>query len=379
MPEVKYVDGTWRFEYTASETAALKRLRGLWSHDQEKTGDLLDLVTEHLGVLEQHPDLVEAHRLVSMAYLKLGNLQEEGFHLHSAFRSAEKAIDGQTCTFDTNISENWSFLRTVDDLCEYLWVTRNRTGSVEVARRRVGWTEGDLNPMRLDLAMRLLREEPYGPSPTEAVEILIALRAGYPMARYELALARMKDSDWTEAASELRLAVLANPYTAEALLFGPGTSWTLPLMLGKGVQHGRYAANMYATEWRAGWGGRELTFLRWVHSYPLFVMERARVQFFDEQLRWAETASARNKLNQERNDAVAEITKDIRETSSAAVEPRMRLTRRTLDNARQSYVEATATHSDAEAAADKDTTPRQADATREAVKPWDDLRHGAGG
>ena len=389
MPEVKCVDGTWRFEYTPSEAAALKQLRRVWDRRTEDSAELTDLVSEHLKVLEEHPDLVEGHRMVAIAYHRVGNLQDDGAHLHLALASAEKAIKGRPCVFDSEIADNWTFLRAVEDLSDFLWQTHATKASVELTRRRVSWTENDTNRIRLQLAHRLLREHRSRHGSDEAIDILGGLRTRYPSAYYELGLARIMEASWARAAAELRLGLLANPYIAEALLFGPGSSWPLPLMLGSGDHRGRTAAHVYATTWRSGWQAEGLYFLRWVQSYPPFVIERARVQSFEEQLRWADSACERRELIEKRNSAIAEIKEDLDKTSAAAVEPRVRAQYQTIESARRNYLPGSAAAAGAQEGAESQGRRQEAagsdehagtpdPATRETFKPWEELGDSTG-
>ena len=133
----------------------------------------------------------------------------------------------------------------------------------------------------------------WNPNDNQGVRLIIGseyLRAGdramagkvlrehadeYPPYRYELGLLHLQKQKWAEAATSLRHGFVNNPYIPEILCGNPapmplriweGSNW-------QGAETAREYVGEYGELWR--WTADALEFLRWLHTHPRVMAERA--------------------------------------------------------------------------------------------------------
>ncbi|MDE2915429.1 MAG: hypothetical protein OXL68_21240 [Paracoccaceae bacterium] len=115
----------------------------------------------------------------------------------------------------------------------------------------------------------------------------------FPPYRYELALLFFRRGQYAEAATSLRFGFVENGYIAKVLCGNPHplptgiwhrTSWAGPDLA---VEYASDYGNLWHQEADA------IAFIRWLHSHPAVMAERARVLKQQEALLWEQNPDRR--------------------------------------------------------------------------------------
>ena len=120
--------------------------------------------------------------------------------------------------------------------------------------------------------------------------------AEYPPYRYELGLLHLQKQKWAEAATSLRYGFVDNPYIVEILCGNPDPM-PLPIWEGSNWQEAETAREYvgeYGELWRRTADARE--FLRWLHTHPRVMAERAAVIECRQELLWENDFNARGRI-----------------------------------------------------------------------------------
>ncbi len=125
--------------------------------------------------------------------------------------------------------------------------------------------------------------------------------------RYELGLAQFEDEKYVDAATTLRHAGIENPYIAEHLT-GNLFPEPMPLWLGSNL-HDYEGAYDYEEHWSKRWeeNGEATDFLRWLHTHPRVMAERAAALAPVEELLWEQDVPRRHALIEKQNAVRAGI------------------------------------------------------------------------
>lgn len=153
--------------------------------------------------------------------------------------------------------------------------------AIAMMEKMLKWNPIDNHGIRLILGSDYLHNRK-----TAKAEKLFVANAFYPPYMYEMGLLQVMREDYVAAATWLRRGFLGNAYIAELLC---GNSNPIPLAMSHGTNHAELElAKIYVKGYQALWrANREsILFLRWLHTHPKVMMERA--EFFDcqQQLLW---------------------------------------------------------------------------------------------
>ena len=129
-----------------------------------------------------------------------------------------------------------------------------------------------------------------------------------PAMRYELGLAHFEDKKYVDAATTLRHAGIENPYIAEHLT-GALFPEPMPLWLGSNLHdyEGAYDYEEQLVEALGGERRGHRLSLRWLHTHPRVMAERAAALAPVEELLWEQDVPRRHAPIEKRNAVRAGI------------------------------------------------------------------------
>ena len=199
--------------------------------------------------------------------------------------------------------ENRPFLRAAYGIARCQFKLGRTEDGLSMLGRIVSWNPDDDQGVRFMIGSEYLRagEEEKARSffETEASQ--------YPPYLYELALLHFRREDYVAAATALRAGFVENGYVAEILCGYPDP---LPV----GIWHGNgfsmpQTAKDYVSDYGRLW--REtphaIAFLRWLHTHPCVMAERASILRYDEAILWELDAERRASLSRTRSAAARRI------------------------------------------------------------------------
>ena len=148
--------------------------------------------------------------------------------------------------------------------------------------KMLAWNPGDNQGIRYLIGSAYLRAG----EPDKARAFLAAEDNDFPPSRYELALLHLREEDFRAAATSLRLGFVENGYIAEMLC---GMPHPLPMTIWHGSNFAepelaRDYALQYGDLWHRTPGA--VAFLRWLHTHPAVMAERAAILECWETLLW---------------------------------------------------------------------------------------------
>ncbi|MDE0242652.1 MAG: tetratricopeptide repeat protein [bacterium] len=258
---------------------------------RHRTGRLRE--KQYLGALkklvEQHPWFIDGHVHIGNALHDNGEFKhalvayERGYALGTAALPA-----GFTDHIPWGHLENRPFLRAAHGAA----LTQSKLGrhaeSIEMLEKMLMWNPEDHQGVRFVIGSEYMRE-----GEDEKAMSYFESGMGYPPYCYERALLLLRQGRFVESATSLRLGFVANGYIAEALCGNPRP---LPV----GIWHGNSwsgpdVAIDYASDLGKLWhqSRNAVAFLRWLHTHPKVMAERAGILQWREALRWERDATRR--------------------------------------------------------------------------------------
>lgn len=193
--------------------------------------------------------------------------------------------------------ENRPFMRAALGVARCQVRLGRTTEGISMMEKMLTWNPDDDQGIRFVIGSEYLRT-----GQEDSARSFFETEAGYPPYRYEMALLLLRQGRHAEAATSLRLGFVENGYIAEILCGNPNplpigiwhdTGWAEPALAMKYVLD-------YGKLWHAT--PDAVAFLRWLHTHPKVMVERAGVLHWRETLLW-EHDSARRISIMEREDA----------------------------------------------------------------------------
>ena len=261
-------------------------------------------------LVARHPWFVDGHAHLGNRLYREGRFEQA---LDTYTRGFSLCMEALPSGFEAPIGwihlENRPFLRAAHGvaLCQFK-LGRTEDG-LSMLERMLAWNPGDNQGVRFIVGSEYLRAGQDG----NALPFFEAEAPHYPPYRYELALLRFRRESYVTAATSLRLGFVENGYIAEILCGNPD-----PLPIGIWHGHGdrmpqtaKDHVSDYGRLWRETPGA--IAFLRWLHTHPLIMKERADILRYDEETLWERDAERRVFLSRTQGAARRRIDDELSE------------------------------------------------------------------
>ncbi len=262
----------------------------------------------YVGALE---DLVAGIPWFIDGHAHLGNALYEQGKVKLALESYERGYSLGTELLPSRFGEfiEWKFLENRPFLraAHGAALCRLQLGHLEdaiaILEKVLVWNPDDNQGIRYLIGSEYLRagedEKAESYFVTEATE--------YPPYRYDLGLLLLRQGRHVEAATSLRHGFVENGYIAEILC---GNSNPMPCAIWHGSSLAEPGmAKEYASHCAALWHltPDAIPFLRWLHTHPMVMAERAAILECSEALLWEHDFEKRGSILRTQNDAQKRI------------------------------------------------------------------------
>ena len=273
--------------------------------DRRDTGRLDE--DRYLRALE---DLVVRHPWFIDAHAHIGNSLYDRREFERALGAYERGYALGTAAlpagFEGRVAwrylENRPFLRAVHGVALSQVRLGRRGDGISTMEKMLAWNPDDHQGIRLVIGSEYLRA-----GEDERAMSFFEMETDYPPYRYEMALVLLRLGLHVEAATSLRRGFAENGYIAEVL---SGNPHPLPA----GVRHGSaWAEPGLAMEYVLDYGmlwhvtPEAVAFLRWLHTHPKVMAERAGILQWQEALLWERDAARRASLGEKADAAWSRI------------------------------------------------------------------------
>lgn len=274
--------------------------------DQRDSGDLSlkRYVLAIAALVERYPGFIDGHAHLALAYLDQGNLKMAVEAAQRGVAIGQQAIPpGFNSPIDWGWLENRPFLRAVHTLTLCHQRLGHRREAIAMMSRLLRWNPNDNQGVRFLLGSEYLRDG----NTKKASQLMKREADRHPPYLYELALIDLIAGNMIGAATLLRRAFVVNGYVAEILCGNPdplplaiwhGSNLAEPEIAGEYVEH-------YGDLWRTT--PAAIAFLRWLHTHPKVLAERARIYGIKEQLLWENDPLKRRALLDQEEDFMEAI------------------------------------------------------------------------
>ncbi len=231
----------------------------------------------------RYPSFIDVHAHIGFALIEQGKTRRALEACRRGVEIGEAAIPSAYAgVIEWGWLENRPFLRAAHGAVLCHLRLRQWRKALPLMEKMLAWNPGDNQGVRYLIGSAYLRAG----RPDDARAFLAAGDNDYPPSRYELALLLLSEENFTGAATSLRLGFVENGYIAEMLC---GMLDPLPMT----VWHGSNFAEpdlardyvlQYGDLWHRTPGA--VAFLRWLHTHPTVMAERAAIMKCWETLLW---------------------------------------------------------------------------------------------
>ena len=264
------------------------------SHDEaaRELDDLLDgsdagraaparYLAELRDIVARHPEFVDGHAHLGIAMSERGETERALDAFMRGFTLGEGAIpSGFDGTIEWGCLENRPFLRAAHGVAACRSQLGRTRQALALMEKMLAWNPDDNQGIRYTIGSEYLRAG----KPGEARAVFEAEGPHYPPYRYELALLLLRKGSHKAAVTSLRHGFVENGYVAEILCGNPDPT---PLAVWRGSSFAdpdlaQDYVSRYGDLWHRTRGA--LAFLRWLHTHPKVMAERAAVLEWREAL-----------------------------------------------------------------------------------------------
>lgn len=259
--------------------------------DKRETGRLVE--SRYLRALEElvarHPWFIDGHAHIGNSLFDQGKFEraleayERGYSLGTAVLPA-----GFDRFIEWSDLENRPFLRAAHGVALSRLRLDRRGEAIPTMEKMLGWNPNDNQGVRFLIGSEYLRA-----GEQEKAMSFFETEIEYPPYRYEMALLLLRQGLHVEAATSLRRGFVENGYIAEVLC---GSPHPLPAGIWHGISWSEPGPAMdyvldYGTLWHAT--PDAVAFLRWLHTHPKVMAERAGILQWKEALLWEHDTTRR--------------------------------------------------------------------------------------
>lgn len=254
-------------------------------------------LTRYIASLEaltkKYPDFIDGYAHLGFALLEHGKPNNALGACEKGLAIGEAAIPPKfRGRIEWGWHENRPFLRAAQGIALCYQQLGRRAESLAIMERLLKWNPSDNQGLRYLIGSEYLRAA----ATPKAKKVISSEAESYPPYRYEAALMEIVDGRFIEAATMLRRAFVANDYIAE-MLCGSINPMKLAIWHASNFAEPEVAkdyVDAYGALWQQTPGA--LHFLRWVHTHPKVMMERAEILEMKEALFWERDTDARRHL-----------------------------------------------------------------------------------
>ncbi len=256
------------------------------------------------ALVARQPGFVDGHAHLGNAIYEEGRFEQALESYRSGFSLCMTVLPASFEAFiEWGHLENRPFLRAAHGiaLCQ-LELGRSGEG-LSMLERILAWNPDDHQGIRYFIGSEYLRAG----QADNARSFFETEASQYPPYRYEMAMLLLREEDYVAAATALRLGFVDNGYIAEILC---GSPEPLPTGIwhGHGFEMPRAAKDHvsdYGRLWRETPGA--VAFLRWLHTHPRAMAERAEILRYSEEMLWERDAERRGLLFRAQSAAIDRI------------------------------------------------------------------------
>ena len=257
-------------------------------------------------IAARHPWFIDAHAHIGNVLLNEGKARRAMDEYRKGFDLGEAAIPpGYADLIEWSELDNRPFFRAAHGLVLCHLHLDEWNEAVDLMNAMLAWNPWDNQGVRYLLGSALLRAGRLD----EARAPLVEFRDGDPSLQYDLGLLRLIEGEFRAAATSLRHGFVGNGYVAEMIC---GTPDPLPVAVwhGSGFS-GPDCAKDYMDLFGALWDDTPgaVEFVRWLHTHPRVMAERAAILECDQDLLWERDPANRRRII-DRRDKLAHAIDD---------------------------------------------------------------------
>lgn len=245
------------------------------------------------SIVERHPNFIDGHAHLGYALLEQGKPKLALEACLCGLRLGESAIPaGFAGTIEWGFLENRPFLRAAHGVVLCQLRLGQRRDAVTLMEKMLAWNPNDNQGVRLIIGSEYLRIGKMA----KASRFFKREADHYPPYHYEMGLLHLIGGNPVAAATSLRRGFVANVYIAEMLSGNPDP---MPLAIWHGSNLAEpETAHAYIEQSGGLWQKTEgaIPFLRWLHTHPKVLAERAVVLECMEALLWERDFDRRRML-----------------------------------------------------------------------------------
>lgn len=261
-----------------------RRDRG-WLNETRYLRDLEELVA-------RHPWFIDGHAHIGNSLFDQGKFKralvayDRGYSLGAAALPA-----GFDQFIEWSDLENRPFLRAAHGVALSRLQLDRREEAIPTLEKMLGWNPDDNQGIRFLIGSEYLRA-----GEEEKAKSFFETEIEYPPYRYEMALLLLGRGLYVEAATSLRRGFVENGYIAEVLC---GNPHPLPAGIWHGISWSEPGTAMeYVLDYGKLWHATPdaVAFLRWLHTHPKVMAERADILQWKEALLWEHDTMRRGSI-----------------------------------------------------------------------------------
>lgn len=274
--------------------------------DRNEAGRLgaTELIAETRRLIDLYPEFMDGHAHLGIFLLEQDEPRRAMDAFMQGFTIGEKAIPsdyhGLIEWADLN---NRHFLRAAHGVASCYRILGQRRKAVGVMEKILAWNPNDNQGVRHIIGSEYLR---LGQT-VKAATIFKAESSRYRPYRYDLALSLLSKGSFELAATSLRHGFVENGYIAEMLCGTPD-----PILIAIWddfiLSEAQYYVSNYGELWRRTEGA--LAFLRWLHTHPAILEERAAILKWEDALLWERDFEHRRLILNEMQKTVSQRISD---------------------------------------------------------------------
>lgn len=256
------------------------------------------------ALVDRHPQFIDGHAHLGYALMQEGKPKLALQACLEGLEVGERAIPvGYAGSIEWGFLENRPFLRAAHGVVLSQLRLGQRKDALLLMEKMLAWNPNDNQGIRYLIGPEYLRAG----ETAQAERFFTNEAAHYPPYHYEHALLHLKAGDPIAAATKLRHGFVANGYIAEILSGNPEPA-ALAIWHGSNLaepETARSYLDQCGDLWQRTPGA--VAFVRWLHTHPKVLAERAAVLECQEALLWEHDFEKRQALGLKDEAARARI------------------------------------------------------------------------